>query len=104
MELPPKGKKEDRVASLAPNYRLGYMYHNPHNCGKLEGQLLGFPRSKLWDVMDALSYITYIMDKHAVYFDPIDGDSIGDTPEDEYDELDNEPMMSPEEMGFTLIG
>ena len=104
MELPPKGKKEDRVASLAPNYRLGYMYHNPHNCGKLEGQLLGFPRSKLWDVMDALSYITYIMDKHAVYFDPIDGDSIGDTPEDEYDELDNEPMMSPEEMGFIRLG
>jgi hypothetical protein len=104
MELPAKGKKEDRVATLAPNYRLGYMYHNEANCGKLEGQLLGFPRSKLWDVMDALAYITYIMDKHAVYFDPIDGDSVSDTGEDEYAELDNEPMMSPEEMGFTLVG
>jgi len=104
MELPPKGRKEDRVASLAPSYRLGYMYHNPNNCGKLEGQLLGFPRSKLWDVMDALSYITYIMDKHAVYFDPSDGESVNATSEDEYDELDNEAMMSVEDMGFTVIG
>jgi len=104
MELPPKGRKEDRVASLAPSYRLGYMYHNPNNCGKLEGQLLGFPRSKLWDVMDAFSYITYIMDKHAVYFDPSDGESVNATSEDEYDELDNEAMMSVEDMGFTVIG
>lgn len=104
LELPAKGKKEDRVATLAPNYRLGYMYHNKNNCMKLEGQLLGFPRSKLWDIMDAGAYITYIMDKHAVYFDPVDGDNLSDTAEDEYAELDNDPMMSESEMGFIVLG
>ena len=102
MELPAKGKKEDRVASLAPNYRLGYMYHNKANCAKLEGQLLGFPRSKLWDVMDATAYITFIMEKHAVYFDPIDGDGEGEMPEDEFESLSDDPMMGPAEMGFLL--
>ena len=90
--------KVERIATLAPLYKLGYMYHNKSNCGPLEVQLLGFPRSKLWDVMDATAYITYIMDKHAVYFDP--GDSIDEEPaEDEYDDLDNEEMMDEDEMG-----
>jgi len=101
MELPARGKKEDRVASLAPSYRLGYMYHNKDNCGRLEGQLLGFPRSKLWDIMDATAYITFIMDKHAVYFDPADGDE-QEEPEDEYETLTDEGMMSESEMGFII--
>ena len=99
IELPAKRSKEERVATLAPLYRLGYIYHNKSNCGKLEGQLLGFPRSKLWDVMDGLAYITYIMDKHAVYFDPPDDVDEG-PPEEEYDDLDNDPMMSPDSMGL----
>lgn len=101
MELPAKGKKEDRVASLAPNYRLGYMYHNKDNCGKLEGQLLSFPRSKLWDIMDAVSYITFIMDKHSVYFDPSDDEQL-DELQDEYETLDDEKAMSEIEMGFII--
>lgn len=104
MELPARGKKEERVASMAPSYRLGYMYHNANNCGKLEGQLLGFPRSKLWDIMDCGAYINYVMDKHAVYFDPIDGDDAGFSNEDEYAELDNQRAMTPEEMGFSFGG
>ena len=78
------------------------MYHNKSNCAKLEGQLLGFPRSKLWDVMDATAYITFIMEKHAVYFDPIDGDGEGEMPEDEFESLSDDPMMGPAEMGFLL--
>jgi len=99
IELPARRSKEERVATLAPLYRLGYIYHNKANCGKLEGQLLGFPRSKLWDVMDGLAYITYIMDKHAVYFDPPD-DVMEDPPEDDYADLDNDPMMSAGQMGL----
>lgn len=101
VELNAKGKKEMRVATLAPLYRLGYIYHNKANCGGLEGQLLGFPRSKLWDIMDALSYITKIMDKHAIYFDP--SDSIDEDPsEDDYSELMSEGEMPPEEMGLVI--
>lgn len=87
LELKAVGKKEERIANSAPNYRLGYMYHNKDNCGKLETQLLGFPRSKLWDVMDATAYIPKVMDELSYYFDPPD---LGDDPESEFDELDNE--------------
>lgn len=101
MEVPAKRSKEERVATLAPLYRLGYIFHNKANCAKLEGQLLGFPRSKLWDIMDALAYINYIMDKHAVYFDP--SDSTEEMPsEDEYDELENEMGMPSDGMGLLV--
>lgn len=95
-----KGKAE-RIATLAPTYRLGYMYHNKNNCGKLEGQLLSFPRSKLWDVMDCLAYITYILDKQAIYFDPSE-DYQEEPPSDEYDTLDNESAMDRFEMGLMV--
>jgi len=105
IELPAKGKKEDRVATLSPLYRLGYMYHNVANCAKLETQLLSFPRSKLWDVMDALSYVNYVMDHQAVFFDP-DAEGEGIDPQmdedEDYGSLSDESMMTSEEMGFLL--
>lgn len=92
-----KGKIE-RIRTLAPLYRLGYMYHNKNNCGALEQQLLGFPKSKLWDVMDGAAYITHIMDKYAVYFDP--SDEIDEEPDaEEYDDLDCDCEMDEYEMG-----
>lgn len=84
LELKAVGKKPERVATLAPLYKLGYVYHNKNNCGPLEAQLSWFPRSKYWDVMDAFAYITKIMDEWAYYFDPED---VGDDPEMEYDDL-----------------
>lgn len=96
-----KGKIE-RIKTLAPLYKLGYIYHNPVNCGPLELQLLAFPRSKRWDVMDGFAYITHIMDKFAIYFDPTDGPVGEDGKYDEYAELmdDTEPALSEESMGF----
>jgi hypothetical protein len=94
-----KGKAE-RVRTLAPLYKLGYVYHNKTNCGPLEAQLLGFPRSKLWDVMDGFAYITHIMDKMSVYFDPTDeSDDVEEI--DEYDDLEDEDerALSAFEMG-----
>lgn len=85
VELNAVGKKEGRVATLAPLYKLGYMYHNKVNCGPIETQLRSFPRSKLWDVMDCEAYITKVMDELAYYFDPPD---IGEDPESEYQEID----------------
>jgi hypothetical protein len=87
IELKAIGKKEERIANLAPLYKLGYMYHNKANCAPLETQLRSFPRSRLMDVMDATAYINKIMDELAYYFDPPD---MGEDTEKEYEELDFE--------------
>lgn len=55
-ELKAKGKKEDRIAGLLPDYREGRIFHNPAVCRPLEEQLLCFPKSRLWDAMDAFGY------------------------------------------------
>lgn len=87
LELLAKGKKEERIAWLAPYYNRGYIYHNISCCTGLESQLIGYPRSKKWDIMDAFAYIVKVMEVKAIYFDPIDsfGDECG---EDEFDELE----------------
>lgn len=92
VQLNARGKKEERIAWLAPYYRQGYIYHNKTACGKLEQQLLTFPRSKKFDVMDAAAYIVEVMEKEGMYFDPMD------LPEDisEYDELENEAALHDE--------
>lgn len=89
IELNAKGKKDARVATLAPLYRLGYIYHNKSNCQPLENQLHWFPRSKLWDVMDATAYITKIMDENSIFFDP-DGDF---TLPEEFDEIEDDELL-----------
>lgn len=92
VSLNARAKKEERIAMLAPYYRQGYIYHNENCCTKLESQLIGFPRSKLWDVMDAFAYIVELLEKDNQYFDPEDFDSNG-AEETEYEELDNDKMM-----------
>ena len=91
MELKAVKSKEERVATLAPLYKLGYIYHNEKCCQKLESQLIGFPRSKLWDCMDMLAYITKIMDDNAMYFDPEDINE--EDIEKEYEELEDDDML-----------
>lgn len=92
VSLHARAKKEERIAMLAPYYRQGYIYHNEACCTKLESQLLGFPRSKLWDIMDALAYIVELLEKDEQYFDPEDFESNG-AEEIEYAELDNEKLV-----------
>jgi len=80
-------KKELRVKELVPYYRGGYIYHNASclTIKKLEQQLLMFPRSKLWDLMDAEAYIIQMLELGERYFSP------SENPEDaeaEYKELD----------------
>ena len=91
VQLNAKGDKLQRIATLAPNYKLGYMYHNKSNCLALENQLMWFPKSKLLDVMDATSYINKIMDEHAIYFDPKNDDMLEG--ESEFDELEDELLL-----------
>lgn len=88
LELQAVGKKEGRIANLAPLYKLGYMYHSKTNCAPLETQLRSFPRSRLWDIMDAVAYINKIMDELVMYFDPPETDD--KNPEAEFEELEYE--------------
>ena len=80
-------KKEHRVKELVPYYRGGYIYHNA-SCAsikKLEQQLLMFPRSALWDLMDAEAYLIEMLELGERYFSPSDFDTKDD--EAEYREL-----------------
>jgi len=85
-------KKELRVKELVPYYRLGYIYHNASCQGinRLEQQLLMFPRSKLWDIMDCFAYIIEMLEMGERYFSPTapKGD-----PEAEFRELEYEEPM-----------
>jgi hypothetical protein len=87
----PGGGKKARISSLQSYYRQGMVYHNADNCGKLETQLMSFPRSAKWDVMDAAAYIVELLEMGERYFYPkelyeIEGRGI----EAEYDDLELE--------------
>jgi hypothetical protein len=79
-------KKELRVKELSPYYRGGFIYHNAScvNIKALEQQLLMFPRSALWDIMDALAYVIEMLEVGQRYFGPQD---IPESIEAEYKEL-----------------
>jgi len=64
VELKARGQKIDRIRALAPFYRQGLIWHNPlpEIHGALEAQLLAYPRSKFWDVMDAFAYCIEMFD------------------------------------------
>lgn len=66
------GGKKARIASMIPYYRRGEIYHNIRNCAKLEGQLLSFPKSKLWDVMDVTAYFVFLLEKGGIFWSPAD--------------------------------
>ncbi len=90
-----------RIAALGPFYRRGEVYHFRTVCAVLEKQLLGFPRSKKKDVMDAFAYIVQMLEKGLRYFfhDWFDDEATyseeGPDIEKEYEELegmDDEPL------------
>ena len=68
VELKAKGKKEHRVRELVYYYRQGLVLHNKMCCGPLEMQLLSFPASKRWDIMDAFAYICPLLEHGERYF------------------------------------
>lgn len=92
VELNARGKKEDRVGSMAPFYRMGYIYHNKNVCTKLESQLIAFPRAKLWDVMDAAAYIIELLEREGDYFHPSDDYDVLES--EDYSDLENEDPLN----------
>ena len=94
VELKARAAKEDRIAMLIPFYRMGYVYHNSSVSGPLEAQLLSYPRSKRWDIMDALAYVVEMLEMGGRYFLPnIDVD------EDEFDERQFEDLETLPTLG-----
>ena len=69
IELKAVGKKEERIAALAPLYRQGYIFHNINCCSALEAQLFSFPRSARFDIMDALAYLVKLLEMGSRYFE-----------------------------------
>lgn len=86
--------KEARVAGLIPMYRLGLVYHNKSVCTPLEIQLLAYPRSKKWDVMDALAYVVEMLETGSLYFTNEDEEVNGGEAEfKELEDFDYEPAL-----------
>ena len=80
-----------RIGALSPLYREGLIYHNKTACVALEGQLMSYPKSKRWDIMDAEAYIIELLDTGDLYFNTSDGDD-----EDQDDVIDAEMKMIDE--------
>ncbi|MCK9576860.1 MAG: hypothetical protein M0R51_13225, partial [Clostridia bacterium] len=89
--LTPRGgeRKAGRIKHLVPLYRQGQIYHNMSCCGGLEAQLLSFPRSKKWDIMDMLAYLVPMLEIGERYFAPMD-----DPDEYNFDDMDYEEPLS----------
>jgi hypothetical protein len=87
VELKARASKEERIAAMVPFYRKGMVYHNRSVSGPLETQLLAFPRSRYWDVMDAFAYFVEMLDRGDRYFETPENS------EDEFKELTyDEPL------------
>jgi len=90
------GGKAGRVYSLNSYYRNGLVYHNKANCGAFELQLLDYPKAKLWDIMDAVAYITQVMEENEMYFMPSMEAESGEDVEKEFEVLDRMDRIEPE--------
>ena len=86
--------KDLRVAALVPLYRMGSIYHNEdlHIRGSLESQLLSFPYSKYWDVMDCFANCIEMFDigERSFTFQPMVADS---SEKDDYARLREEDRL-----------
>lgn len=69
--LEARGHKEDRIASLLSYFRNGQIYFNYEVAHPLIEQLLSYPYSREWDLMDAFAYIVILLEKGGKYFLPL---------------------------------
>jgi len=95
VELRARDKKEHRVRALIPFYRKGLVYHNKMVTRDLEAQLLSFPRSKRWDIMDALAYVVPMLDSGERYM--VDSNAGMYPGEDEWKDLGYDPHIADED-------
>lgn len=103
IELKPRRSKEERISALIPFYRQGQIYHNKACCAKLEGQLLSFPHSALWDVMDATAYLAEMMDIGGRFFLATFEHKTPEDVEAEYRSLLTEDDLKDPEVEWELV-
>lgn len=104
IEIKANKAKEERIKALKPFYKMGVIWHNVqiHIRGALESQLLSFPYSKLWDVMDAFAHMIKMFDLGERHFSFIPEDLENyKTVQDEYAELEKEDKDEAEEDKLT---
>lgn len=96
--LKARGKKENRVRELAYYYIQGLIEHHPTACKQLEAQLISFPNSKRWDIMDSLAYLSVMLEEGERFFSVFGSDN-----EDEI-ELEYEDLLIEDEMEVDIDG
>jgi hypothetical protein len=67
IELHAKGEKDDRIEGLASYYHQKQIFHGI-GFGKLENQLLAFPRSRRKDAADAMAYVVQMLGMRGGWF------------------------------------
>jgi len=96
--------KIQRIKQLSHYYRGGLIFHNPAVCPVLEGQLMSFPRSKRWDVMDAVGYFPEMLERGERYMLPaLTAGESRESVEKEYEELDKDGYYSEALDSFHVI-
>jgi len=103
IELKPRRSKEERIQALIPFYRQGQMFHNKSCCLELEGQLLSFPHSARWDIMDALAYVVEMLDIGGRFFIASEARKGPREIEDEYRDLLSEEDLREPEIEWELV-
>jgi hypothetical protein len=91
VELNARGDKDLRITNALSNYYTqGQIYHNASNCTALENQLKWHPKSKRKDLIDALAYITKLINEFFLFFEA-EEDDFDD--ENEYADIDLEDEL-----------
>jgi len=92
-ELKARGKKEERAATMLPFYRMHRVFHEESIASLIELPLMSFPRCKRWDVIDAASYLSKMLNLGKLYLHSTD---FGDAKslEDYYKKLKEEDERS----------
>ena len=99
----PMSGKIARVSSMAPLYKGGMVYHRiGAMCQPLEAQLMTFPKSKKWDMMDVLGYITELLDSGDLFFTP-DEDYANQYEAAEAEMKELEAMQNDDPLAYTGI-
>lgn len=94
VELNARGDKDLRISNALSNYYAqGQIYHNASNSTALENQLKWHPKSKRKDLIDALSYITKLINEFFLFFDAEEDDF---DEENEYADIDLEDKFEDE--------
>jgi len=90
VELNARGNKDLRISNALSNYYTqGQIYHNTSNCIALENQLKWHPKSKRKDLIDALAYITALINMFFLFFEAEEDDY----DDDEYADIDAEDEL-----------